>query len=69
MDGGGVFVHNTSCNTCSWLFSFLREGGDNNKDGEQDSEELYDPGSSLGRSEYSELTLKNHKIKIDTVAI
>ena len=56
LDGrGGVLILTDSWSAGSWIFSSLRESGDR-EDGEQDSEELLDSGSSPGETVQDQIT-------------
>ena len=54
-DGGGVLILADSWSAGSWILSSLRESGDR-EDGEQDSEELLDSGSSPGETVQDQIT-------------
>ena len=53
--GGGVLILTDSWNAGSWIFSSLRESWDR-EDGEQDSKELLDSGSSPGETLQDQIT-------------
>ena len=55
MEGGGVLILTDSWSAGSWIFSSLRESWDR-EDGEQDSEELLDSGSSPGETVQDQIT-------------